>query len=130
MILVATDYVGLRQAALEIFEEIFTAEDRERTLAAAESAANRDEIIERAIPQRTLSPGYYERVIYLLDLEEMTQVVQVGLREVDESEIRGITVVRQAREETLQKYPPCPHCGKRNSKFMPRCRACAKPLEN
>lgn len=131
MIVVSRDYEGLRIAALELFEEARTTREQERRFRNIDldRTVNAEQLIEQAMPKRTLSDGYYSRVRYLLWLER-TQEAGVNFKNLQVSEVEGVGAVNEARSEFKSKYPPCPRCGFPNTKFMPRCGECGAELQS
>jgi len=113
MILVAQDEDGLRQAAAELMEEIFEAPQRERNEKLAESCADPEIILRASLPKRSLSPGYYLWLEFLVTAIEMPREAGVIFRESDLSmeEVIGLGILREAREEFRKKHPSCKGCG-------------------
>lgn len=128
MIYVATDFEGLRRAAVEYLEECVTADERERRWQKSHTAANRDELQQQLAPRRTLAEGYYARVGYLLDLQEMIEIgLQFRTADLKHKELAGLMAMRDARAEFEQRWPAC-GCGTRNIKLSPKCRGCGREL--
>lgn len=125
MIVVRHDYTGLRQAALELLEAEFTQEDLERR--AKNIDASDLAQFEKLVPRRTLSPGYYEHVSYLVWLKKM-QDAGAGLA-LTADEVEGLASVKSAYSEFERKHPPCPHCGTLQSwAGSKRCHKCTKEI--
>jgi len=129
VIRVSADLAGLRVAALELFEGAMLEEQSAPALRRAPLGEDRDRVLERTAPARSLSPGYYERVAYLLSLE---QELGLGLMtrpsELLASELDGLFAVKSARSEFEREHPACPGCGALNQKFAATCRACRREL--
>ena len=129
MIAVSRDYVGIREAALELFTEAMAGGRSERTLRAELPSEDRDRILEASSHGRSLSPGYYSRVSYLLSLQqEMELGVGIPASEMLASELDGLAILRDARTEFLRGHPPCFRCGSPNEKFTSRCASCGEEL--
>jgi hypothetical protein len=127
VILVSHDYERLRLAARELFDEQFHEQENERAREAERIAGNAPAAKARrhAKGERTLSPGYYDRVGYLLDLDAIVSGgFQLSLDQVDASEVQGLMAVREARAEWQAQHPSCGRCGRRNERFAMKCRDC------
>jgi len=124
---IAGDFCGLKQAALELMEEVRSAPERERIERLAPWAANSSEILQASRSNRSLAEGYYARVGYLLELETF---VGMGLQfrfDLDMTELRGMLSVAAARAEFDRAHPPCKGCGVRLEKAWDRsCNDCQR----
>jgi hypothetical protein len=128
---VARDAEGLRIAARELFEEQFFANEDQRTLETAEKAANREAVLRSLPERRTLSPGYYIRARYLLDLELLFTIgIRFELSDLQPEEITGIRAVRSAQEEFERAHPACNKCGTRQkTAWGQKCDGCGVELQ-
>jgi hypothetical protein len=105
---VASDFIGLKTAALELMEEALMASERDRIEKLASMAANRDAILASyGGPERTMADGYYTRVGYLLDLESFISLGAGAQIELELTEARGILCIREARDKFRRMHPPC-----------------------
>jgi hypothetical protein len=126
---IAHDTEGLRKAALEYFEEALDAPMQQQTLAAAKGARNRERVLEAARSRRTLSPGYYSRVEFLLWLQQMRDMgASISDLGINAAEIEGLRVLALARSEFADKHPECPKCGTPNRLTDIRCHKCGEQL--
>lgn len=123
MIQVARDFEGLRVAALELMEEEFQGDDRDRLVRRAQDGAtNREAMLAQSAPSRTLSDGYYLRANYLFWLRSL-ELPKASLNAAEESGLRAVAV---AFSEFEKSHPGCPHCGMRNEKARITCKSCGK----
>jgi hypothetical protein len=132
---VARDYRGLRTAALEFFAEALLDQRAERTLArAAEytaSGTDMDGLIDSFAPRRSLADGYYTRVDYLLSLRRLFDAgVTFKLDELRVTEVEGMRVVEDARQEFLRTHPACGKCGAVCEPADLRCYRCQSSLSS
>lgn len=113
MIAVAQDAEGLRIAAAELLEDSFDAPQRERNLQLAEQAADPEPILRAAQSKRSLSPGYYMWLDFIVENIEMPLEAGIAFSEsrMDADELLGLQVVRHARAEFRRAHPPCRGCG-------------------
>jgi hypothetical protein len=127
MILVSRDYEGLEIAAYELLEEAFEEEISARQSRALEGSISEDEVRESFKSKKTLSPGYYTRIHYLLELENM---IELGIQFTPDTmlahDLRGLEVLKKAQAKFDREYLPCPNCGKRMKKFSTWCWNCKK----
>lgn len=126
ILLPAQDVEGLRQATLEIFVQTMEDESLERRLGCIPP----DDLaqIEKLLPEKTLSPSYYEQVLYLLWLEDkMSAGIEFSAISADEAE--GLGAIQRARQQFNREHPPCANCGKRvGFRGQKRCAGCGKEL--
>jgi hypothetical protein len=118
------DVEGLQVALRELFEESFET----RRLKASRLGSDPDSLA-RAIDDldvRTLSPGYYVRASYLLDLSNAIETgVQYTASMLDRCDVLGLQAVKIARGEFQHDHPTCSACGERQeSRFATRCCGC------
>jgi hypothetical protein len=113
MIVVAQDAEGLRQAAAELLEDALEAPQREKNLQLAERAADPELILRASRSRRTLSPGYYMWLDFVVVAIEQPLEAGIAFNEsrLDADELLGLQVVRHAREEFRRNHPPCRGCG-------------------
>lgn len=114
------DPKGLALALAELLEEGFV---RARVICdhADEYTQRR---IESAIPQRTLSPGYYHMAEHFLWLSR-----RMKLRALSSAllafEMEGLAMVETAEAEFASKHPTCSACGARqDTRWNTECHAC------
>lgn len=114
MIDVARDGEGLRQAALELMEEAMDAPERERLERLAAMAKNSEAVLRDIPERRTLSPGYYMWITYVVEAIVGPMESGVAFREADlrVEEVLGLTALREARMRFRKEHPPCRDCGK------------------
>lgn len=125
----SSDFTGLRIAARELFEEELFADDDERMLKRAEVAANAQAILAGLTPRRTLSPGYYDRALYLLDLDALFELgIRFDLSQLEKDELRGLKAVRLAKTDFENAHPRCRSCGRMQKKFGVKCEKCGTEM--
>ncbi len=114
MILVSQDVTGLRSAMAELLERDLMQPPPEDLV--------REEDQEKIEPFLH-SPGYYARLEYLLELEEM---VAAGVKvDLYADEVAGLAAIRRARAEFSKEHPRCEACGEPQwSRFVQRCHSC------
>lgn len=124
MIDVVLDAEGVRMALEEIFEEDFA---RSRIEHNAENASQetRDRM-EKQIPPRTLSPGYYGFASHLLRLEDERKAgVALTADGLADFEVSGLVALLRARETFERRHPACPACSARQQgRFATECHSC------
>ena len=123
-IAIEKDAEGLQVALRELFEEAYL---REAIAGVMAEAGEEDRA--RALddlPERTLSPGYYDRASYLLDLSSAIQVgASYSAATLTRSDVVGLQAVKRARSEYEQAHPPCGRCGTRQDNvWATQCRSC------
>ncbi len=113
MIAVAQDPEGLRMAALELLEESLNAAERARNERFAEIAVNSEAML-RMPDARTLSPGYYMWLGYVM--EEIAQPLEAGIAfhhaDLTAEEVMTLAIIGEARMKFQRLHPPCNGCGK------------------
>ncbi|ABF42420.1 hypothetical protein Acid345_3419 [Candidatus Koribacter versatilis Ellin345] len=125
MIVVSRDYDGLRIAALELMNEEFQGEDRDRLARRAKAgAANSEAMLAEAAPARSLADGYYVRADYLFWLDDVLRATTIA--QMSAAEVHGLNAVRRARDQFRMEHPNCPHCGAMNERIKIICRKCGK----
>lgn len=124
---VASDFSGLKQAAVELLEELRDAPKRERIERLARSAANPEEIIGEGGAHRSLAEGFYRRVGYLFDLESFMGLGGKIDFDLDMTEVRGLLAIASARAEFDRLHPPCRGCGVRlENEWDKTCGECSR----
>ena len=124
---VASDFSGLKRAALEMLEEVREGPRRERIERLAQSAANPEEIIEGSGVHRSLAEGFYGRVAYLFDLESFMGLGVEPRFDLDMTEVRGLLAIASARAEFDRLHPQCRGCGVRlENEWDKTCGECSR----
>lgn len=113
MIVVARDTEGLITAAKEIYVHSLSEKKVEQML--KDVPLGDDELLAKLCPRRTLSPGYYDQVLYLLWLKQGIES-GVEFKDLTADEADGMVALTRARHEFEQEYPPCSDCGVRNDR--------------
>lgn len=123
-IAVESDVLGLQTALRELFEEAYLREAMASLLDDA-CEADRERALED-LPARTLSPGYYDRASYLLDLGAAIDAgVSYAASTLSRSDVRGLQALKRARGEYEQDHPSCGRCGTRqDNRWATQCRSC------
>jgi hypothetical protein len=123
-IIVERDTEGLKEAIVALFEEDFQLRciNEAKLTADAETRGRALDDME----ERKLSPGYYARASYLLDLANSIEAgIQYAAADLPRDDVRGLQVVRQARNIFESNHPACSNCGERqDSRYAPQCRGC------
>ena len=121
---VERDADGLQQAVRTLFEEALVLHRQESTLENA-SAEQRARLADE-LPERELSPGYFRRAAYLLELSTTLELgVPVDPASITRADVLGLTAVRSARSSYERDHPACPACGERqDNRWMPECFRC------
>jgi len=120
---VERDPEGLQVALRELFEEAFCREVTDSVMKKAD-----DETRQRAlddIPARTLSPGYYTRAEYLLELGSSIEAgVGFSSEVLARVDVDGLKALKRARYDFERDHPACA-CGTRqHNRFILECRSC------
>lgn len=122
---VERDMEGLQVALRELFEEAYLREAVAGVMERADEAARARALDD--LPERSLSPGYYDRSTYLLDLASAIDcgvTYDAGL--LCRDDVRGLQVLKRAKNEFERDHPPCPRCGTRqDNKWVTVCRSCS-----
>lgn len=118
------DIDGLQAALRELFEESYLRE----AIAGVMSDADEDSK-NRALddlPVRSLSPGYYDRAVYLLDLATAIELgVGYSAAALPRHDVRGLQAVKRARNEYENDHPSCGRCATRqDNRWASQCRSC------
>lgn len=121
---VERDVEGLQLALRELFEESYLREAIAATMSEADEAT-RERVLDD-LPVRSLSPGYYDRAGYLLDLGTAIELgAAYAADALTRSDVRGLQAVKRARNEYEQDHPPCGRCGTRqDNRWATQCRSC------
>ena len=124
------DAEGMKFAIRTLFEESLRRHKLNGLLEKC-SAAERARI-EADEPIRVISPGYYKRAAYLLQL---ANTLELGIPFPPDCftlhDVTGIQAVRMARAEFEREHPACPRCGERqDNPHMPACPHCNQKLRS
>jgi hypothetical protein len=112
MIQVARDFEGLRQAAVTMLEEARLAQQRDRLAELADQVSEPSALLGPGPAARTLAAGYYDRVVYLLDVEAtLARGISIPSSSLAATECLGLKALAAARVEFEREHPPCPQCG-------------------
>jgi ribosomal protein S27AE len=128
--LVERDAEGMKFAVRTLFEENLRQHKLAQILDRC-SAAERARI-EADEPIREISPGYYKRAAYLLQL---ANTLELGIPFPPDCftmhDVAGIQAVRLAKAEFEREHPACPRCGERqDNPHMPKCPDCGQKLRS
>ena len=120
---VERDPEGLQVALRELFEEAFCREVTDSVMKKAD-----EETRQRALddmPERTLSPGYYTRAEYILELGSSIEAgVGYSAELLDRADVAGLKALKLAKNEFERDHPAC-SCGTRqHNRFILECRSC------
>jgi hypothetical protein len=120
---VERDPEGLQLALRELFEEAFCRETISSMMKKADEDT-RNRAMED-MPQRTLSPGYYSRAEYLLDLASSIECGAAYTAEViGREDVLGLQSLKRAKHEFERDHPACA-CGTRqHNRWIRECRSC------
>lgn len=121
---VERDAEGLHQALRTLFEEAYV---REQIGDVPEDAS--EDTFDRVyqdLPSRDLSPGYYSRAEYLLDLGTAIELgAQYAAAQLARADVQGLQQLRRAKAGFERDHPPCPQCGTRQpNRHMLKCVGC------
>jgi hypothetical protein len=124
---VERDPEGLQVALRELFEEAFCREAIRPVMEQAD-----EETRNRAMddmPMRTLSPGYYSRAEYILDLGSAIEAGAAYSAEVlGREDVTGLQALKRAKQEFEHDHPAC-SCGTRqHNRYIFECRSCHAKL--
>lgn len=122
MILVSRDSEGIYTAALEMLENSLGETDRQRRML---SIASDDlEQMRKLAPRTTLSPGYEDRVLYLLWMHDRMNA-GIEFENISSDEADGLAAVVRAQHQFDIDHPRCGGCGLRlQFKGQKRCFGC------
>lgn len=124
-IFVPRDFEGIRQAAIELFEDSLVQREANRALDRAEGSSNRQRLEESFKSRLTLAAGYYSWVEYLMDLDGILAAgIQLPIEKLLDTEIHGLRMLRLARGEFSRRHPACGACGELNDRFAQQCSSC------
>ncbi len=121
---VERDTQGLQLALRSLFEEALI---RHRMESAMEASSGYELArLEAELPERELSPGYFTRAGYLLDLSTAIEMgIPMDPATLTHADVMGIRAVRSARADYEREHPACPACGERqDNRHMKHCYAC------
>ena len=124
---VERDAEGLKIALREIFEEAFLREASGGMDGATASTMAR---IAEEMPQRSLSPGYYTRAEYLLDLATAIECgVGYSAEVLGRDDALGLQALKRARNEFERDHPACSCGARQHSRFISQCRRCGAKFQ-
>lgn len=120
------DAEGLQLALRELFEESFFDEAIKSLLAKLEDNPEERDRVFRDRPERNLSPGYYDRAAYLLELGSAIEAgAQFTAATLGRDDVAGLQAMKRARNSFEHDHPSCPACGTRqDNRFMKQCKGC------
>ena len=123
---VERDAEGLHLALRCLFEEALLLHRSEGT---RQRAADDPETLRRLdaeIPAREISPGYFKRAAYLLDLSAQLELgIPMDPASILHSDVVGLQIVKSARADYEREHPACPACGERqDNRWMKQCFRC------
>lgn len=120
---VERDPEGLQTALRELFEEAFCREAISSVMEKADEETRNRAMDD--IPQRSLSPGYYSRSEYLLDLASSIECgTTYSAGTLGREDVIGLQALRRARHEFERDHPACA-CGTRqHNRYIRECRSC------
>lgn len=120
---VERDPEGLQVALRELFEEAFCHEVTDSVMKKADEETRQRALDD--IPERTLSPGYYSRAEYILELGSSIEAgVGYSSEHLDRVDVEGLKALRRAKYEFERDHPACV-CGTRqHNRFILECRSC------
>lgn len=124
---VASDSEGLCLAAIQMLENSLgqTARDRRMQSIAPGDLAQ----AEKLAPKADFSPGYQDRVLYLLWLHNKMNIGIQFSSPISGDEADGIDAVLRGQQQFQAEHPPCSACGARLPyKAMKRCPSCTAEL--
>jgi hypothetical protein len=121
---VERDLEGVQEAIVALFEESFQRSSIKDAMTHADADTRERMLAE--LTERQLSPGYYTRASYLLDLGSAIESgVPYSAMELTRDDVRGLAAVARARNAFYQEHPSCSACGERqDNRFAPACRKC------
>jgi hypothetical protein len=123
------DAAGLQMAVRARFEEallLHRMQDKMDTASHSEMAR-----LEAELPEREISPGYYARADYLIDLANTLQLgIPMEPASLTHTDVVGIRTVRSTYAEFEREHPGCPRCGERqDNRHIKMCHACHYKLK-
>lgn len=124
MIHVGRDPEGVRMALEEIFEEDYVRARIDRECQGGNEQTR--ERLQAQIPERTLSPGYYEFALHLLRLDDERRAgITLDAAQLAGFDVRGLVILGRARSTFEHKHPACSACGARQqNRFGVECSSC------
>jgi hypothetical protein len=124
VIQVEKDTEGLQEALSALFEESFIFGLNESVMRNA-STSVRVRLADE-MPPRTLSPGYYRRAQYLLNLERSIEIgCTYDAHSLTRDDVAGLEALHLARNNFEREHFPCGRCGARqHNRFITTCRSC------
>lgn len=89
---------------------------------ATESERQRQRRIQTRRPAQALPPAYEAWMAYLAEADQLCEVLK--LEQMDEETVRGVLLLRAARERFLLEHEKCPACASLNARGAMFCPAC------
>lgn len=120
---VERDPEGLQVALRELFEEAFCHDVTDSVMKKADEETRQRALDD--IPDRTLSPGYYTRAEYILELGSSIEAgVGFSSEALARADVDGLKALKRARCDFERDHPACA-CGTRqHNRFILECRSC------
>ncbi len=110
------------------FEELFEEDLARRRVRRTAAGAGAETLarLERTLPQRTLSPGYYRWAYHLLSLDsERDAGVALDPARLAACEVAGLLSLAEARRAFRGRHPECTACGaQQDTTFAAECWRC------
>ncbi len=124
VIQVERDQEGVQQALRAVFEESFQRNAISESMRSADAETR--EAMLADLDLRALSPGYYARASYLLDLANAIQAgIHYSASQLTRDDVRGLLAVSRAKAEFEHDHPACSACGRRqDGRFAMKCPGC------
>jgi hypothetical protein len=122
------DAAGLQLAARALFEESLQHHKLGQVLDRM-APAEQDRVLD-SMPAREISPGYYTRAAYFINLSGMLKLgIPFDPACFTGGDVTGLQAVRSAFAEFEREHPCCPRCGERqDNPHMPKCFGCGLKL--
>jgi hypothetical protein len=126
---VERDAEGIEKALVDLFEESFQRSAIAESMSQAD-AETREHMLESESVRR-LSPGYYDRASYLLDLGASLEAgVTYSAAELTRSDVIGLAALKRAKGCFEREHPQCGACGARqDTRFAPACKGCGAEFQ-
>lgn len=118
------DAEGLQLALRELFEESYLLGETAGIMSKSDEETRAR--IQDDMPERSISPGYYGRAVYLLDLASaIERGVQYSAGSLTPDDVRGLDALKRAKQEFERDHPQCPACSIRQpNQYMMQCVSC------
>ena len=121
---VERDTEGLHEALVALFEEAFQRSAIDEAVRLADAETRRRMLDDLDI--RKLSPGYYIRASYILDLGRSLEAgVHYSAATLTRDDVQGLFALARARAKFEREHPSCGGCGARqDNRFASKCKGC------